>query len=167
MPTIAAAAYKHTHRPAVRVSAQRSRLLRRTCCTCCSRCRASRYKIDPVAAEGARPAVHPARRSRAERQHLDRAPGRQHRREPVRRDLRRRHRRCGVRRTAAPTRPCSTCSTRSARRTTFDKFLDAWSKDKNDNFRLMGFGHRVYKNFDPRAKIIREMCHKVLATRRR
>jgi hypothetical protein len=31
------------------------------------------------------------------------------------------------------------------------------------NFRLMGFGHRVYKNFDPRAKIIREMCHKVLA----
>jgi citrate synthase len=36
------------------------------------------------------------------------------------------------------------------------------AKDKNDNFRLMGFGHRVYKNFDPRAKIIREMCHKVL-----
>ena len=42
------------------------------------------------------------------------------------------------------------------------KFL-AKAKDKNDNFRLMGFGHRVYKNFDPRAKIIREMCHKVLA----
>src|SRR3546814_9637862 len=37
------------------------------------------------------------------------------------------------------------------------------AKDKNDSFRLMGFGHRVYKNFDPRAKIIREMCHKVLA----
>jgi len=36
------------------------------------------------------------------------------------------------------------------------------AKDKNDSFRLMGFGHRVYKNFDPRAKIIREMCHKVL-----
>ena len=35
-------------------------------------------------------------------------------------------------------------------------------KDKNDNVRLMGFGHRVYKNFDPRAKIIREMCYKVL-----
>jgi citrate synthase len=35
-------------------------------------------------------------------------------------------------------------------------------KDKQDNTRLMGFGHRVYKNFDPRAKIIREMCHKVL-----
>jgi citrate synthase len=38
----------------------------------------------------------------------------------------------------------------------------ARAKDKNDSFRLMGFGHRVYKNFDPRAKIIREMCHKVL-----
>jgi citrate synthase len=39
----------------------------------------------------------------------------------------------------------------------------ARAKDKNDPFRLMGFGHRVYKNFDPRAKIIRSMCHKVLA----
>ncbi|MBA3563887.1 MAG: citrate synthase [Gammaproteobacteria bacterium] len=37
------------------------------------------------------------------------------------------------------------------------------AKDPGDKFRLMGFGHRVYKNFDPRAKIIREMCHKVLA----
>jgi citrate synthase len=36
------------------------------------------------------------------------------------------------------------------------------AKDKNDPFRLMGFGHRVYKNFDPRATIIRGMCHKVL-----
>ena len=35
-------------------------------------------------------------------------------------------------------------------------------KDKNSSVRLMGFGHRVYKNFDPRAKIIREMCHKIL-----
>ncbi len=41
------------------------------------------------------------------------------------------------------------------------KFI-AKAKDKDDPFRLMGFGHRVYKNFDPRAKIIRTMCHKVL-----
>jgi len=41
------------------------------------------------------------------------------------------------------------------------KFLDR-VKDKDGGKRLMGFGHRVYKNFDPRAKIIREMCHKVL-----
>jgi citrate synthase len=42
------------------------------------------------------------------------------------------------------------------------KYL-AMAKDKSSHFRLMGFGHRVYKNFDPRARIIREMCHKVLA----
>ncbi|MBT8111294.1 MAG: citrate synthase [Gammaproteobacteria bacterium] len=36
------------------------------------------------------------------------------------------------------------------------------AKDKSDPFRLMGFGHRVYKNFDPRATIIQDMCHKVL-----
>jgi citrate synthase len=36
------------------------------------------------------------------------------------------------------------------------------AKDKNDPFRLMGFGHRVYKNYDPRARIIRQMCHEVL-----
>jgi len=39
----------------------------------------------------------------------------------------------------------------------------ARAKDKSDSFRLMGFGHRVYKNYDPRAKIIRTMTHKVLA----
>ncbi len=38
----------------------------------------------------------------------------------------------------------------------------ARAKDKDDPFRLMGFGHRVYKNFDPRAKIMREEAHKVL-----
>jgi len=36
------------------------------------------------------------------------------------------------------------------------------AKDKNDGFRLMGFGHRVYKNYDPRAKLMRETCHEVL-----
>ncbi|WP_185982511.1 citrate synthase [Aureimonas mangrovi] len=38
----------------------------------------------------------------------------------------------------------------------------AKAKDKNDPFRLMGFGHRVYKNYDPRAKIMQETCHEVL-----
>ncbi len=36
------------------------------------------------------------------------------------------------------------------------------AKDKKDPFRLMGFGHRVYKTYDPRAKIMKEMCHRVL-----
>jgi citrate synthase len=43
--------------------------------------------------------------------------------------------------------------------------LDKWinkAKDKNDSFRLMGFGHRVYKNFDPRAKIIKKAADEVL-----
>jgi citrate synthase len=35
-------------------------------------------------------------------------------------------------------------------------------KDKNSNVKLMGFGHRVYKNYDPRAKLMRETCHEVL-----
>ena len=41
------------------------------------------------------------------------------------------------------------------------KFINK-AKDKNDPFRLMGFGHRVYKNYDPRAKLMRETCHQVL-----
>jgi citrate synthase len=41
-------------------------------------------------------------------------------------------------------------------------FVDR-AKDKKDSFRLMGFGHRVYKNYDPRAKLIREICHELLA----
>ncbi len=45
--------------------------------------------------------------------------------------------------------------------TRIDEFI-ARAKDKDDPFRLMGFGHRVYKNFDPRAKVIRKMCDEVL-----
>jgi len=43
------------------------------------------------------------------------------------------------------------------------KFI-ARAKDKDDPFRLMGFGHRVYKNYDPRAKVMRQTCHEVLDT---
>jgi citrate synthase len=38
----------------------------------------------------------------------------------------------------------------------------ARAKDKNSGFRLMGFGHRVYKNYDPRAKVMQQTCHEVL-----
>jgi citrate synthase len=47
-----------------------------------------------------------------------------------------------------------------------DGDVDKWvakAKDKDDPFRLMGFGHRVYKNFDPRANIIKKACDEVLA----
>ena len=43
----------------------------------------------------------------------------------------------------------------------FKKFLDD-VKNRRDNRRLMGFGHRVYKNYDPRAKILKKMCDEVL-----
>lgn len=42
-----------------------------------------------------------------------------------------------------------------------DKYIKK-AKDKEDPFRLMGFGHRVYKNYDPRAKVMKETCHEVL-----
>lgn len=42
-----------------------------------------------------------------------------------------------------------------------DKYIEK-AKDKEDPFRLMGFGHRVYKNYDPRAEVMRETCHEVL-----
>ena len=42
-----------------------------------------------------------------------------------------------------------------------DKFVKK-AKDKDDPFRLMGFGHRVYKNYDPRAKVMQQACHEVL-----
>jgi citrate synthase len=42
-----------------------------------------------------------------------------------------------------------------------DKYINK-AKDKNDNFKLMGFGHRVYKNFDPRAKVMKQTCDEVL-----
>jgi hypothetical protein len=44
-----------------------------------------------------------------------------------------------------------------------DRFV-ARAKDKDDPFRLMGFGHRVYKNHDPRARIMQRACHEVLST---
>ncbi|NNE34700.1 MAG: citrate synthase [Rhodothermales bacterium] len=43
----------------------------------------------------------------------------------------------------------------------YDKYLRK-AKDKNDPFRLMGFGHRVYKNFDPRAKVVKKIADRVL-----
>src|ERR1700752_3601885 len=46
------------------------------------------------------------------------------------------------------------------------KFVNL-AKDKKSNFKLMGFGHRVYKNYDPRAKIIKEQCDKLLAKMQR
>jgi citrate synthase len=43
----------------------------------------------------------------------------------------------------------------------YKKYIEK-AKDKNDDFRLMGFGHRVYKNYDPRAKLIKKSCDQLL-----
>src|SRR6202167_1194869 len=47
---------------------------------------------------------------------------------------------------------------------TFDRIPEfiKRAKDKDDPFRLMGFGHRVYKSYDPRAKVMRQVCNEVL-----
>ena len=45
------------------------------------------------------------------------------------------------------------------------KYIDR-AKDPDNPFRLMGFGHRVYKNYDPRARIIKEVCHQLLEKNR-
>ena len=68
---------------------------------------------------------------------------------------------CGARPMAAPTRRRSTCCARSARPKRIPEYI-ARAKDKNDPFRLMGFGHRVYKNFDPRAKVMKKTAEEVL-----
>jgi citrate synthase len=62
---------------------------------------------------------------------------------------------------AAPTRPARD----AAEIGTPDRIPEyiARAKDKNDPFRLMGFGHRVYKNFDPRAKVMKQSADEVLA----
>ena len=60
--------------------------------------------------------------------------------------------------TAAPTRTSSTCCRRSARSTKIPELI---KQVKAGERRLMGFGHRVYKNYDPRAKIIKQLAHEV------
>ena len=64
--------------------------------------------------------------------------------------------------TAVPTRPCWRCSNEIVlEAATWPPFVNR-AKDKKDPFRLMGFGHRVYKNFDPRARIIKQAADEVL-----
>ena len=70
--------------------------------------------------------------------------------------------RCGVRCTAAPTRPCWRCWRRSGRAATTSTTFVKKVKNREDGVKLMGFGHRVYKNYDPRARIVKEQADKIL-----
>ena len=75
--------------------------------------------------------------------------------------------RCGGRCTAGPTWRSSRCSNGSTRAGSSPRTCISAAKDKTNPFRLFGFGHRVYKNYDPRAKILKEECDKVLAKLKR
>ena len=119
------------------------------------------YQHQRGAGAGDGPHPDPARRPRTERLDQHGAAGRLDRRQPVRLH-RRRHRQPvgpgawrrqrGGAEDAGRDRPCQQTSRPSLTSV----------KDKNSNVRLMGFGHRVYKNYDPRAKIMEKTCHEVL-----
>ena len=87
--------------------------------------------------------------------------------QPLRVDRGRASTRSGVRCTAARTRPSSRCSSRSATTAATSTKYVAKAKDPDDPFRLSGFGHRVYKNYDPRARILKGIADQVLERARR
>ena len=70
--------------------------------------------------------------------------------------------RCSGRCTAAPTSRCSRCSSRSATTAATSPAFVKKVKNKEDGVKLMGFGHRVYKNYDPRAAIVKKSADEVL-----
>ena len=69
---------------------------------------------------------------------------------------------CGDRRMAAPTKRRWRCLPGIGTRRQYSRFHQT-GEGQEQQVRLMGFGHRVYKNYDPRAKIMQKMCHAVLA----
>ena len=163
LPTIVAMAYKYTMRPAVHVSAERP-VVRGELHAHDVRDAVRGLQGQRRAGARARPHPHPARRPRAERVDLDGAP---------------------VRVARAPTRsPCIAAGVAclwgpahgGANEAALNMLYDIEAqggvakigefitkvKDKNSSVKLMGFGHRVYKNYDPRAKLMRETCHEVL-----
>ena len=110
--------------------------------------------------------VHPARRSRAERLDIDRTSGRfQQPGKPFRLYRRGGHRfPVGPRSWRRQPGRSGTCCTKSATNREHSR-IRTKKRQGQRRFRrssLMGFGHRVYKNFDPRAKVMRETCHEVL-----
>ena len=110
----------------------------------------------------ARPHLHPARRPRAERLDLDGAAGRLVGRQPVRLHRGGHRLPVGPRARRRQRGGAARCSAEIGTVDNIPEYI-AKAKDKNDPFRLMGFGHRVYKNYDPRAKIMQKTAHEVLS----
>ena len=119
------------------------------------------YKAKPGAGARDGPHLHPACRSRAECLDLDGAACRLVGRQSV--CLHRGRMRLPVGPGAwRRQRSRAEDAERNRHRSTAFRNIVKRAKDKNDPFRLMGFGHRVYKNYDPRAKIMQKTCHEVL-----
>ena len=147
-------------RPALRLSDVTSSTIRPTSCTCASRCRARNtrsiqcWRAPCAASSSCTPTMSRTRRpprcgSRARRAPIPSPASR--RASPV----------CGVPPMAAPTKRRWRCCEEIGSVDRIPEYLKR-AKDKSDPFRLMGFGHRVYKNYDPRAKIMQKTCHEVL-----
>ena len=161
LPTIAAYAYKKSVGPAVPVPGQLAdpgRELPADDVRLPGRALRGRPRDRPRAGH----AADPARRPRAELFDLDRATGRAPRRPTCSPRSPAASTRCGARCTAAPTRPCWRCWRRSAPATTTSRPSSSKVKNREDGVKLMGFGHRVYKNYDPRARIVKEQADKIL-----
>jgi citrate synthase len=118
---------------------------------------AEEYEVNPGGRKGDGPHLHPPCRPRAERFDLDRPPGRFIGCQPV--CLHRRGHRLPVG-PGAWRRQRSGAQHAASEIGTPDRiphYIER-AKDKNDPFRLMGFGHRVYKNYDPRATVMQKPC---------
>ena len=159
MPTIAAMAFKYSHGPALHVSAEFAGLCRELPPHgVCGAVRGIQGQPDPGAGDG--PHLHPARRPRAECLDRDGAQCRVERRQPVRL-YRRRHRLAVGSGAWRRQRGGAEDAGAHRRQENIPDFINH-VKDKNEHEIQYGFGHRVYKNYDPRARVLRDSCHEVL-----
>ena len=119
------------------------------------------YEVNPVLGARHGHDLHPARRPRAERLDLDGAARELVGRQPLRLH-RGRHRQPVGPGAWRRQRGGAQHLRRDRHARTACRNIIAKAKDKNDPFRLSGFGHRVYKSYDPRAKVMQKTCHEVL-----
>ena len=117
------------------------------------------YEVDPVLAAGDRPAPDPPRRPRAELLDQHGADGGQLARQPVRQHLGRDQRAVGPLHGGANQQVIEMLESIAREEGSAQKFLTR-AKDRGDTTRLMGFGHRVYKSYDPRAAILKQRLHR-------
>ena len=159
VPTLAAMAYKYSIGQPFVYPEERTRLrLELPAHVLCGADRGIQGQPGACARDGSH--LHPARRPRAERIDINRPACRLVRRQSVRLHRRR------LRLLVGPAHGGANEAALNMLREIgsvdrIPEFIKR-AKDKNNSYRLMGFGHRVYKNYDPRAKIMQKTCHEVL-----